>query len=88
MVVRGGGEDEGMTVKELKALWTIPMPYEDYPETEAVLMTGNVQLKWIGQLVASLQAAHAHTVSLVAAKLDAGATRPRVAFLEWTEPLF
>ena len=38
--------------------------------------------------MASLQAAHAHTVSLVAAKLDAGAPRPRVAFLEWTEPLF
>jgi hypothetical protein len=53
LVVRGGGEDEGMMAKELKALWTIPMTYEDYPETEAVLMTGNTQLKWIGQLAMS-----------------------------------
>ena len=40
------------------------------------------------QLVAELQAAHAHTVALVSAKLENGATRPRVAFLEWTDPLF
>ena len=53
LVVRGGGEDEGINAKELSALWTIPMPYEDYPETEAVLMTGNTQLKWIGQLAMS-----------------------------------
>ena len=37
------------------------------------------------ELVAELMALHAQTVDLVNAKLAAGATRPRVAFLEWTE---
>ena len=46
----GGARTRASTRKELSALWTIPMPYEDYPEMEAVLMTGNTQLKWIGQL--------------------------------------
>ena len=40
------------------------------------------------ELVAGLRRAHATTVALVDAKLAAGAARPRVAFLEWTDPLF
>lgn len=45
------------------------------------------------ELVASLRARHALTISAVAAKLDAAAGagephRPSVAFLEWTDPLF
>lgn len=65
-----------------------PTTYDEVLNT--ILHVGEVcgALPQARQLVASLQAAHAHTVSLVAAKLSAGATRPRVAFLEWTEPLF
>ena len=65
-----------------------PTTYDEVLNT--ILHVGEVcgALPQARQLVASLQAAQAHTVSLVAAKLDAGAPRPRVAFLEWTEPLF
>lgn len=53
MVVRGGGEDEGLTATELRTLWAVPVKYDDYPETNAICLTGNTQLKWLGQLVAS-----------------------------------
>ncbi len=34
-------------------LFVIPMDYDDYPETEAICMTGHTQLKWIAQLAHS-----------------------------------
>ena len=54
-----------------------PTTYEEVLNT--ILHVGEVcgALPQARQLVASLQATHAHTVALVAAKLDAGAPRPR-----------
>lgn len=40
------------------------------------------------KLVTELRAAHAVTGTAVAEKLRQGGTRPRVALLEWTDPLF
>lgn len=61
-----------------------------FDDVDTILQVGDVcgALPRAQQLVAELQAAHAHTVALVSAKLENGATRPRVAFLEWTDPLF
>ena len=49
----GGGEEAGLTSAELNALWAIPCQYEQFPETEGICLTGNTQLKWIGQCVRS-----------------------------------
>ena len=61
-----------------------------------ILQVGNVAgvSDRAAELVASLRARHALTVSAVAAKLasasdgEPACTRPSVAFLEWTDPLF
>jgi len=53
MVAHTGGDDSGLSVEEKKSLFVIPMEYDDYPETEAICMTGHTQMKWIAQLVYS-----------------------------------
>ena len=37
----------------LKSLYCIPIDYDAYPQTDAIVLTGPVQMKWIGQLVGS-----------------------------------
>ena len=34
-------------------LWSIPLPPEDYPETDAICLTGHTQLMWLLQLLQS-----------------------------------
>ena len=50
--ILGGGELV-LSKQELRSLWAVPCCYEDFPETEGICMTGNTQLKWIGQCVQS-----------------------------------
>lgn len=65
-----------------------PTTFEEVMNT--ITQVGEVcgRLERAQQLVAELLAMHAQTMTLVAQKLDAGAVRPTVAFLEWTDPLF
>jgi hypothetical protein len=49
----GGGHGHGSIVPAKGKLWAIPLPPEDYPQTEAVCLTGKTQLDHLRQLVTS-----------------------------------
>ena len=53
IVAHCAGLDLGFSVEDKRSLFVIPMDYDDYPETEAICMTGHTQLKWIAQLAHS-----------------------------------
>ena len=55
IVAHCAGLDLGFSVEDKRSLFVIPMDYDDYPETEAICMTGHTQLKWIAQLAHSIQ---------------------------------
>ena len=45
--------EEALDNLSIRKLYTIPIDYDEYPRTDAIVLTGPVQLRWVAQLVLS-----------------------------------